>query len=296
MSVNILDKDTIIKQKSDGFRPLIIGDPATIFHARAARLRQLAPDSFMADYLLLAGQIVQQQLHLVDTFNGAVQQQLAAQTLTWPLEIDGSWQAILDPMLTQLTSALRPVVSDDIVNVIDNISQIDQQTLQHYFHALQQNQAERVPADIAIILWSCINTLMSLIVTNTQLEWQPEANAKQSHCPLCGGAPAASLIQGSGHRYLHCSQCEAQWHRLRAECTQCGDGENIQLQSETLEDSVRAETCRHCQSYLKMLVLEKNPQLDPIADDLATIVLDQKLGEMEFYRSGFNPFLLPLAQ
>lgn len=296
MSVNILDKDTIIKQKSDGFRPLIIGDPATIFHARAARLRQLAQDSFMADYLLLAGQIVQQQLHLIDTFNGAVQQQLTAQTLTWPIEIDGSWQAILDPMLTQLTSALRPVVSDDIVKVIDNISQIDQQTLQHYFHALQQNQAERVPADIAIILWSCINTLMSLIVTNTQLEWQPEANTKQSHCPLCGGAPAASLIQGSGHRYLHCSQCEAQWHRLRAECTQCGDSENIQLQSETLEDSVRAETCRHCQSYLKMLVLEKNPQLDPIADDLATIVLDQKLGEMEFYRSGFNPFLLPLAQ
>ncbi|SMY38600.1 formate dehydrogenase accessory protein FdhE [Photobacterium andalusiense] len=296
MSVNILDKDTIIKQKSDGFRPLIIGDPATIFHARAARLRQLAQDSFMADYLLLAGQIVQQQLHLVDTFNGAVQQQLQTQTLTWPLKIDSSWQAILDPMLTQLTSALRPVVSDDIVKVIDNISQIDQQTLQHYFHALQQNQAERVPADIAIILWSCINTLMSLIMANTQLEWQPEANAKQSHCPLCGGAPAASLIQGSGHRYLHCSQCEAQWHRLRAECTQCGDSENIQLQSETLEDSVRAETCSHCQSYLKMLVLEKNPQLDPIADDLATIVLDQKLGEMEFYRSGFNPFLLPLAQ
>ena len=57
MSVKILDKDTIIKQKSDGFKPLIIGNPATIFHARAVRLRQLAQDSFMADYLLLAGQI-----------------------------------------------------------------------------------------------------------------------------------------------------------------------------------------------------------------------------------------------
>ncbi|SKA50361.1 formate dehydrogenase accessory protein FdhE [Photobacterium toruni] len=296
MSVKILDKDTIVKQKSDGFNPLIIGQPATIFHARAARLRQLAQDSFMADYLLLAGQIVQQQLHLVETFNSTVQQQLQTKTMAWPIKLDNTWHAILDPMLTQLTSALRPIVSDDIVKVIDSISQIDQQTLQHYFHALQQNQPERVPADIAIILWGCINTLMSLIVTNTQLEWQPEANAKQSHCPLCGGAPAASLIQGSGHRYLHCSQCEAQWHRLRAECTQCGDSENIQLQSESLEDSVRAETCSHCQSYLKMLVLEKNPQLDPIADDLATIVLDQKLSQMEFYRSGFNPFLLPLAQ
>ena len=296
MSVKILDKNTIVKQKSDGFNPLIIGNPATIFHARAARLRQLAQDSFMADYLLLAGQIVQQQVHLVETFNSAVQQQLQTETLTWPIEIDSTWQAILDPMLTQLTSALRSIASDDIVKVIDSISQIDQQTLQHYFHALQQNQPERVPADIAIILWGCINTLMSLIVTNTQLEWQPEANAKQSHCPLCGGAPAASLIQGSGHRYLHCSQCEAQWHRLRAGCTQCGDGENIQLQSESLEDSVRAETCSHCQSYLKMLVLEKDPQLDPIADDLATLVLDQKLSQMELYRSGFNPFLLPLAQ
>lgn len=296
MSVKILNKDTIVKQQSDGFTPLIIGQPATIFHARAARLRDLAQHSFMADYLLLAAQIVQQQVHLVDTFSGAVQQQLQNKTLTWPIEIDSHWHAILDPMLTQLTSALRAVASDDIVKVIDNISQIDQQTLQHYFHALQQNQAERVPADIAIILWGCINTLMSLIVANTQVEWQPQANAKQSHCPLCGGAPVASLIQGSGHRYLHCSQCEAKWHRLRAECTQCGDGENIQLQSESLEDSVRAETCSHCQSYLKMLVLEKNPQLDPIADDLATLVLDQKLSQMEFYRSGFNPFLLPIAQ
>lgn len=296
MSVKILDKNTIIKQNSDGFTPLIIGDPATIFSARAERLRALAKDSFMADYLLLAGQIVQQQAQLTEDFAQPVANFVSENTLTWPLSLDQAWFPILEAMLAQLTTSLRLVTSDDIVKVIDSLQDVDSDTLHHYFTALQHNQSERVPADLAILLWACINTFTSLVVKTTALEWQPEPNVKQHFCPLCGGAPVASLIKGSGHRYLHCSQCETEWHRLRAECTQCADGENIQLQSETLEDAVRAETCDHCNSYLKVLFLEKQPNLDPIADDLATLVLDQKLNQNELYRNGFNPFLLPLMQ
>ncbi|MGD6737233.1 formate dehydrogenase accessory protein FdhE [Photobacterium leiognathi subsp. mandapamensis] len=296
MSVKILDKNTIVKQNSDGFTPLIIGDPATIFSARAARLRELAKDSFMADYLLVAGQIVQLQAQLAEDFSAPVAQFVQTHELAWPLTLNSDWFPLLEQMLAQLSTSLRLVASDDIVTIIDAINELDSDTLHHYFTALQHNQSERVPADLAIILFACINTFTSLMVKTTALEWQPEPNVKQHTCPLCGGAPAASMIKGSGHRYLHCSQCEAQWHRLRAECTQCADGENIQLQSETLEDAVRAETCGHCNSYLKILFLEKQPNLDPIADDLATLVLDQKLSQSELYRNGFNPFLLPLMQ
>ena len=48
-----------------------------------------------------------------------------------------------------------------------------------------------------------------------------------------------------------------------------------------LEDGpagVRAETCDACQSYLKILFLEQDPALDPVADDLASLALDNGAG------------------
>ncbi|HIF9183537.1 TPA: formate dehydrogenase accessory protein FdhE [Photobacterium damselae] len=296
MSVKILEKDMIIKQNSDGFTPLIIGQPTTIFTARAQRLRQLAQDSFMGDYLLLVGQIAQQQANLAEQFESQIQTLAAQQTPLWPLTFDNTWMPLLTKMLNTMLDALIPVVSEDMLAVLNEVKTLDNTTLEQYFSQLQQNQFDSVPSEQAILLFAVLNTFVSLYVAALRLEWQPELDKKQHNCPLCGAAPVASLVKDRGVRYLHCSQCEAQWHRLRAECTQCDDGEDIQLKSATLEDAVRAETCRHCNSYLKILFIEKDFKVEPIADDLATLVLDQKLAEDGLLRSGFNPYLLPLMQ
>ncbi|ARR48551.1 formate dehydrogenase accessory protein FdhE [Photobacterium damselae subsp. damselae] len=296
MSVKILEKDMIIKQNSDGFTPLIIGQPTTIFTARAQRLRQLAQDSFMGDYLLLVGQIAQQQANLAEQFESQIQTLAAQQTPLWPLTFDNTWMPLLTKMLNTMLDALIPVVSEDMLAVLNEVKTLDNTTLEQYFSQLQQNQFDSVPSEQAILLFAVLNTFVSLYVAALRLEWQPALDKKQHNCPLCGAAPVASLVKDRGVRYLHCSQCEAQWHRLRAECTQCDDGEDIQLKSATLKDAVRAETCSHCNSYLKILFLEKDFKVEPIADDLATLVLDQKLAEDGLLRSGFNPYLLPLMQ
>ncbi|ENO8809439.1 TPA: formate dehydrogenase accessory protein FdhE [Photobacterium damselae] len=296
MSVKILEKDMIIKQNSDGFTPLIIGQPTTIFTARAQRLRQLAQDSFMGDYLLLVGQIAQQQANLAEQFESQIQTFAAQQTPLWPLTFDNTWMPLLTKMLNTMLDTLIPVVSEDMLAVLNEVKTLDNTTLEQYFSQLQQNQFDSVPSEQAILLFAVLNTFVSLYVAALRLEWQPELDKKQHNCPLCGAAPVASLVKDRGVRYLHCSQCEAQWHRLRAECTQCDDGEDIQLKSATLEDAVRAETCSHCNSYLKILFIEKDFKVEPIADDLATLVLDQKLAEDGLLRSGFNPYLLPLMQ
>jgi len=113
-------------------------------------------------------------------------------------------------------------------------------------------------------------------------------------CPLCGTLPVASMVCAhppySGYRYLHCALCATEWHMVRVQCTQCGaSGKDIAYQSaaSSTADSpiadagaaaVRAETCEHCRGYCKILYQEKDPGVEPVADDIASVALDLLLG------------------
>ncbi|NUB16754.1 formate dehydrogenase accessory protein FdhE, partial [Azospirillum brasilense] len=126
-------------------------------------------------------------------------------------------------------------------------------------------------------------------------------HAPATACPVCGGAPVAGVLQvgmeSGGLRYLHCGICHTAWHHVRSSCVACGDGKDVSQRFVEGADgteangAVRAETCDACHSYLKLLFLEKAPDLDPVADDLATLALDLLLGEEEYRRIGVNPFL-----
>ena len=56
--------------------------------------------------------------------------------------------------------------------------------------------------------------------------------------------------------------------------------------------SVKAETCESCHGYVKILHQHKEPALDPVADDVATLALDLLLRELGYRRGAVNPFLL----
>ena len=78
----------------------------------------------------------------------------------------------------------------------------------------------------------------------------------------------------------------------------CGEGRTVKYLS--LEDeqgkapvAAQAETCSDCNSYLKIVTKEFNLGAEPMADDLASLMLDMKLAEEgQFDRSGFNPLLI----
>ncbi|MGL5630986.1 MAG: formate dehydrogenase accessory protein FdhE [Azovibrio sp.] len=120
-------------------------------------------------------------------------------------------------------------------------------------------------------------------------------------CPCCGNPPVASLVRLGAAinnlRYLHCSLCNTEWNVPRAICTVCVTDKEValyELESEAgkVSSAVRAETCDTCKSYLKITYQEKDHLVDPVADDLATLVLDMLVDEAGYERSGFNLLLM----
>jgi FdhE protein len=108
----------------------------------------------------------------------------------------------------------------------------------------------------------------------------------------------------NGYRYLQCSLCSAQWHMVRIKCSACQSTKGIGYQAlEALPGHalpaagaspgvVQAETCDSCGSYLKIVHMDKDPMVEPIADDLATITLDLLVSEAGYHRQGANLMLL----
>jgi FdhE protein len=116
-------------------------------------------------------------------------------------------------------------------------------------------------------------------------------------CPACGGAPVASAIVGwkgaHGTRFCTCSLCATQWHVVRIKCVLCESTAGIAYEElDSGPDTVKAETCESCHGYVKILHQHKNPQLEPVADDVATLGLDILLRENGYRRGAVNPFLL----
>jgi FdhE protein len=130
-------------------------------------------------------------------------------------------------------------------------------------------------------------------------------------CPLCGTQPVASVVHArapyAGYRYLSCALCACQWHFVRVQCSRCGAaGKDIAYRALTQADTdgdaaardaaVRAETCEHCHGYRKILYQEKDPRVEPVADDLGTLALDLLLSEQGYERASQNPLLWQAAE
>lgn len=116
-------------------------------------------------------------------------------------------------------------------------------------------------------------------------------------CPCCGSLPVASIVRLGAAinnlRYLHCSLCNTEWNVPRATCTACDTDKGVALHEiEGSKGAIRAETCDSCKSYLKIVYQEKDPHVDPVADDLATLALDVLVDEAGYVRSGPNLLLI----
>jgi hypothetical protein len=57
---------------------------------------------------------------------------------------------------------------------------------------------------------------------------------------------------------------------------------------ENEEAAVKAESCGDCGTYLKILYQEKDPKVEAVADDLASLILDAKMEQEGFARSSIN--------
>jgi FdhE protein len=101
-------------------------------------------------------------------------------------------------------------------------------------------------------------------------------------------------------RYLVCALCHTEWNMVRVKCSSCETDKGVHYLSlseapdkETAQAVVRAEACDECKSYLKIFSQEKDPHVDPYADDLATLALDVLVDEQGFVRTGPNLLFHP---
>lgn len=117
-------------------------------------------------------------------------------------------------------------------------------------------------------------------------------------CPVCGSLPLASVLRIDvpvpGTRYLHCVLCATDWYMTRGTCSQCEAQDKLAYYHiENDSDAVRGEACDECKGYIKSINHEKDPQADPVADDLATLALDILMDESGYQRASPNYFFVP---
>lgn len=127
-------------------------------------------------------------------------------------------------------------------------------------------------------------------------------------CPVCATRPVASVVRIGGDRnnfrYLCCALCATEWYMVRVKCSSCesdskieylalDDGSTASLDGTPAAQPVRAEACGECKTYLKILSQDKDPYVEPVADDLATLALDVLVDEQGYARSGPNLLFHP---
>jgi FdhE protein len=117
-------------------------------------------------------------------------------------------------------------------------------------------------------------------------------------CPVCGSLPMVGIVHGGGHehglRYLSCSLCSSLWHMVRIKCSSCASTRGIDYYTlDGTNGAVKAESCSSCNSYLKLLYLGKDQQMEATADDLTTLALDMLMDQEGKTRRGPNLFFHP---
>ncbi|OZI61680.1 formate dehydrogenase accessory protein FdhE [Bordetella genomosp. 11] len=277
----------------------------SVFAGRAARLRQLAADSPVGDYLLLMASLAdaQQRALAACATPGASAERIALaqahgmpplQAAGW--ERDPGWHEVLRQLLDDVArSAGVPPEAVAACREIRQALDDDPARIETLADALL-GQSEAI-ADGAAAPF--IMAALQVVWTDLACRFDPgqlPVVSPSGVCPLCGSLPVASVVriggQYQGYRYLCCSLCATEWHMVRVKCTHCESTEGIAYHGvEGGPEAIKAESCEHCRTYRKIFYQEKDMNVEPVADDLASLVLDVLMGEADYSRSSGNPLL-----
>ncbi len=281
----------------------------SLFACRAERLRDLATGHSLGDYLLLMAALAEGQQVALDSLVPTLEAQGFRQQIGRQIELAHDHR--MPPL--QAVGWPRPQRWRDVLN--DLCAAI---AAMSGFPAAVRSVCEGLrstaPADIeaqADSLLSSRTTALEpssapFIMAALQVYWAGMAATLKGAdikpidvpgvCPMCGTLPVSSIVRSDkhspGYRYLHCGLCATEWHMVRITCSHCLANAGILYHSiEGTSQAVRAECCGQCHTYRKILYQEKEPGVEPVADDLASIALDLLVSEQGFHRASGNPLL-----
>ncbi len=287
--------------------------PERLFARRAERFRELAAGHTLSEFLELLGHLAAAQAV------AAARVRISTNGLDLPRErpLDAAshrrgaeWREALAVILAELRDAPAPPETRAALDLLAALGPPELEAL-----------GERVltsavrGTDLAAGPFAAAALQVYFTALASQIPTEAVARQKDG-CPVCGSPPVAGLVLGDDKvRYLLCSLCASQWHHTRVQCTACHAGKGIayyalergrvasapggstgseaSASSSSEASSARAEACPACQAYTKLFYVEKDPSLEPFADDVATLALDLLMAEEGWARHGVNLFLVP---
>ena len=280
----------------------LLPEPLAMFQTRARRFAFLAEHNVLAPYLRFLAALSSLQARLVLSLPApdgpdASRRADAAASGMPPIDraaladspaLAGTLRAVLDG-----AAALEmPAPAREALEAVREADDAARRWL------LGNVLADQVPADSpAPHLFAAAAVQVHLARLAATLDASALVPVATGLCPACGGRPVTSSVMEApgieNIRYATCAGCATQWNEVRVKCLCCGSTAGISYRSvETIEATVKAETCRSCQAWVKILHRVKNASLDPVADDVGSLGLDLMMRETPFHRGGFNPYLV----
>ncbi|KVL09066.1 formate dehydrogenase accessory protein FdhE [Burkholderia ubonensis] len=279
---------------------------ATVFSARAARLRQLADLNPISGYLRLMAVVADAQHAVLQDFAAQMPSQDAiarAQQHSMPLvpalggERDPQWRAVLYELLDRVEGA--GLVNPPLAKLLDRLRLMAPAELDAQADAILALRFAEVDPATAPFLMAALQVVWTELASRTQPADVPFLD-QPGLCPVCGTHPVASVVrvggQYEGYRFLQCGLCTTEWHMVRTKCTHCDSTKGIAYHGiEGGSEAVKAESCDECKTYRKIGYQNKDYDFEPLADDLASLTLDLLMNEAGYRRSSPNPLLWPEA-
>lgn len=277
-----------------------------LFSRRAERLRFLSNGHPLGGYLALLAALADSQQEALNRFPHIPLPDPREQALcrehgmpllgTRALPRNPAWRGGLATILRQMGEAACPKAAQEAVAGLkqtteSGLEEIADNILAGNLAAIPPRELPFVAAALQVYWVHMASTLVEQAVGRLE---------DGGVCPVCGSFPNIGVVRTGGTeqglRYLCCPLCASQWHMVRIKCSSCESTRGINHY--TLEDSdgaVKVECCDDCGTYLKLLYLEKEPRMEAMADDLATLVLDMLMDNEGKTRRGPNLFFHPGA-
>jgi FdhE protein len=319
-TARLLSPEEIAVQAGQQVPFLHLPERTTLFAEREMRLRQRAAGHTMRDFLLFMAELAHSQHELL--------QRYPAVTLPDAVALDAASRAGLPPLPATLWPR-DPAWRDGLMQLVDTLlprlgaspAEPRVRALNRADAAWLEQQADRL---LHGVLLGLDLAAAPLVAAALQVHWTHLVLATQAArgadrlppfgrtdvatlCPCCGSRPTASIVRigaaTTGIRYLQCSLCSTQWHMVRIKCSHCEKTKGIRYQSlraaaeeadasSDARPAVEAETCDECGHYLKIVDMARDADVEPAADDLASLTLDLLVSEAGYRCHGVNLMLL----
>ena len=287
---------------------VVLPTRSDVFSARADRFTTLAADHPMGAYLQLMAEVARAQQSVLATRRaGPVPAAALAASRDYgmpPLsaqahERSATWRDDLN----DIVQSVRVRSANGVAATLEQLLALDVPDLESLADRVLAGTALDDDAALVPFVGAALQVYFARLAGSLDVAAVDHCDVP-GICPVCASRPVASIVRIGGQqanlRYLVCSLCATEWNLPRIKCTSCDTDKGLQYLALTrgedekaTESPIRAETCDECKSYLKIFYQDKDPRVEPNADDLATLALDVLVDEQGYGRSGPNLLFHP---